>query len=35
MEHVVSAPLDGRIAEIAVTVGNQVDRGMRLATVEP
>jgi len=35
MEHVVSTPRDGRLAEIAVAVGAQVDRGMRLATVEP
>ncbi len=35
MEHVVATPRDGRVAEIDVTVGAQVDRGMRLASVEP
>ena len=35
MEHVVSTPRDGRVTEIVVSAGTQVDRGMRLATVEP
>jgi biotin carboxyl carrier protein len=35
MEHVVSTPRAGRLAEIVVGAGTQVDRGMRLATVEP
>jgi acetyl-CoA/propionyl-CoA carboxylase, biotin carboxylase, biotin carboxyl carrier protein len=34
MEHVVAAPAAGRIARIAVAVGDQVVRGQALATVE-
>jgi acetyl-CoA/propionyl-CoA carboxylase, biotin carboxylase, biotin carboxyl carrier protein len=35
MEHVVVAPIDGRLADLAVAPGDQVVRGQRLATVEP
>jgi biotin carboxyl carrier protein len=34
MEHVVAASAAGRVAEIAVAVGEQVTRGQSLATVE-
>jgi len=34
MEHVVVAGSPGRVAEIAVSVGDQVARGEPLATVE-
>jgi acetyl-CoA/propionyl-CoA carboxylase, biotin carboxylase, biotin carboxyl carrier protein len=35
MEHVVSAPIAGRVAETAVRAGDQVTRGQVIATVEP
>ncbi len=35
MEHIVTAPFAGRIADIRVRPGDQVSRGQRLATVEP
>jgi acetyl-CoA/propionyl-CoA carboxylase biotin carboxyl carrier protein len=35
MEHVVAATAPGRIAELLVRVGDQVQRGQRLAVVEP
>jgi acetyl-CoA/propionyl-CoA carboxylase biotin carboxyl carrier protein len=35
MEHAVAAPSDGRIADVFVRVGDQVQRGQRLAVVEP
>jgi biotin carboxyl carrier protein len=35
MEHVVAAPGSGTIGEILVGAGDQVERGQRLATIEP
>jgi excisionase family DNA binding protein len=35
MEHVVAAPGPGRLADVLVRVGDQVQRGQRLAVVEP
>jgi len=35
MEHVVVAPSAGRLAEVLVRVGDQVERSTRLAVVEP
>jgi len=35
MEHVVGAPVGGRVTELAVAPGDQVARGQPLATVEP
>jgi acetyl-CoA/propionyl-CoA carboxylase biotin carboxyl carrier protein len=35
MEHVVGAPIDGRVTELSVAAGDQVTRGQALATVEP
>jgi acetyl-CoA/propionyl-CoA carboxylase biotin carboxyl carrier protein len=35
MEHVVGAPIGGRVTELAVAAGDQVTRGQSLATVEP
>ncbi len=35
MEHAVTAPIPGTIAEISVTQGDQVSRGQVLAIVEP
>jgi biotin carboxyl carrier protein len=35
MEHAINAPADGVLAELAVTVGQQVDLGAVLARVEP
>jgi acetyl-CoA/propionyl-CoA carboxylase biotin carboxyl carrier protein len=35
MEHVVTAPIAGRIADLAVRPADQVARGQALATVEP
>jgi propionyl-CoA carboxylase alpha chain len=35
MEHPVTAPADGVVAELAVGVGSQVDAGQVLAVVEP
>jgi biotin carboxyl carrier protein len=34
MEHVVAAPAGGRVAEVAVAVGDQVVRGQSLASLE-
>jgi biotin carboxyl carrier protein len=34
MEHVVAAPRDGMIGDLAVGAGDQVARGQRLASVE-
>jgi biotin carboxyl carrier protein len=34
MEHVVAAPAAGRVARIAIAVGDQVVRGQSLAVVE-
>jgi 3-methylcrotonyl-CoA carboxylase alpha subunit len=35
MEHVVAAPVGGRVTELAVAAGDQVARGQPLATMEP
>jgi biotin carboxyl carrier protein len=35
MEHVVGAPVGGRVSEISVAPGDQVTRGQLLAIVEP
>jgi biotin carboxyl carrier protein len=35
MEHAVTAPRDGAIADLSVKPGDQVVRGQRLAIVEP
>jgi biotin carboxyl carrier protein len=35
MEHVVTAPVSGRVAELLVRPADQVTRGQALATVEP
>jgi biotin carboxyl carrier protein len=35
MEHAVTAPRDGLIADVVVHQGDQVTRGERLAVVEP
>ncbi len=35
MEHVVAAPIGGRVADLAVRAGEQVTRGQRLASLEP
>jgi acetyl-CoA/propionyl-CoA carboxylase biotin carboxyl carrier protein len=35
MEHVVGAPVGGRVTELSVAAGDQVTRGQALATVEP
>ena len=35
MEHVVSAPIAGRVRDLQVAAGDQVGRGQVLATVEP
>jgi acetyl-CoA/propionyl-CoA carboxylase biotin carboxyl carrier protein len=35
MEHVVPAPIDGRLGELLVEPGDQVSRGQSLGTVEP
>jgi excisionase family DNA binding protein len=35
MEHAVVAPIDGTVARLAVTEGQQVQRGDRLADIEP
>jgi len=35
MEHAINAPADGVLAELAVTIGQQVDLGAVLARVEP
>ena len=35
MEHVVAAPLSGRVTEVAVRPADQVTRGQLLAVIEP
>ena len=35
MEHGVTSPIAGRVAEVLVSVGDQVERNQRLATIEP
>ena len=35
MEHVVPAPIAGRLVELAVAVADQVTRGQRLGSIEP
>jgi biotin carboxyl carrier protein len=35
MEHAVAAPSRGTVADVFVDVGDQVQRGQRLAVVEP
>ncbi|MEX2010751.1 MAG: biotin/lipoyl-containing protein, partial [Chloroflexota bacterium] len=35
IEHVVGAPVGGRVSEVSVAPGDQVTRGQALATVEP
>jgi acetyl-CoA/propionyl-CoA carboxylase biotin carboxyl carrier protein len=35
MEHVVGAPVGGRVSEVSVAPGDQVARGQPLAIVEP
>jgi biotin carboxyl carrier protein len=35
MEHVVTAPIAGRVGEIQVEPASQVSRGQALATIEP
>jgi biotin carboxyl carrier protein len=35
MEHAVVAPIDGVVADVTVIDGDQVERGQRLASVEP
>jgi biotin carboxyl carrier protein len=35
MEHVVTAPGPGRVAELSVAPGDQVTRGAVLARIEP
>jgi acetyl-CoA/propionyl-CoA carboxylase biotin carboxyl carrier protein len=35
MEHAVDAPIDGTVTDLAVADGDQVERGQRLASVEP
>jgi biotin carboxyl carrier protein len=35
MEHVVVAPIAGRLADIRVRVADQVTRGQSLAVIEP
>jgi len=35
MEHAVTAPIAGRVTEIAVRVADQVARGQAVATIEP
>jgi acetyl-CoA/propionyl-CoA carboxylase biotin carboxyl carrier protein len=35
MEHAVTAPIDGHLTELAVTLGDQVTRGQALAAIEP
>jgi biotin carboxyl carrier protein len=35
MEHVVTSPIDGRLAELRVQAADQVTRGQVLAIVEP
>ena len=34
MEHTVTAPVDGTVAEVAVKAGQQVAHGRRLAVIE-
>ena len=35
MEHAVVAPGEGTVTDLTVVVGDQVERGQRLASVEP
>ncbi|HEX5147519.1 MAG TPA: biotin/lipoyl-containing protein, partial [Candidatus Limnocylindrales bacterium] len=35
MEHVVTAPIDGRVADVAVGIADQVSRGQLVAVIEP
>jgi biotin carboxyl carrier protein len=35
MEHVVAAPIAGRLAEVLVATADQVVRGQSLGTIEP
>jgi biotin carboxyl carrier protein len=35
MEHVVAAPISGRVVEILVSPADQVTRGHVLGTIEP
>jgi propionyl-CoA carboxylase alpha chain len=35
MQHMISAPADGQVSELSVSVGQQVDQGAVLAVITP
>jgi propionyl-CoA carboxylase alpha chain len=35
MEHAVTAPIAGRVTELAVSPGDQLERGRVVAVIEP
>ena len=35
MEHALTSPRDGRVAEVRVSAGDQVEAGERLLALEP